>query len=589
MEFAPYQEIGSQYPDISTAEFQTSVQLVDRDEKRYRGAEAVFRTLGYARGKAWLLWSYRHIPGVRFITEWFYRLVAAHRVFFSSVTRFFWGNHLEIPSYHFSDWLFLRVLAGIYLIAFVSLGIQIKGLVGSAGILPVANFLEAVQNQTGMERFWNFPTLAWLNGSDGFLLFLSFGGAALSALALIGFAPVLLFFLQWLFYLSLFYAGQDFLSFQWDILLLETGFLAIFLSSFHLLPKPPTQLKASGATRWLAKWLLFRLMFSSGIVKLLSGDAAWRSLKALNYHYETQPLPTWPAWYAHQLPHWFQKISTVAMFTVELLVPFLIFAPRRLRLFSCGLLIGFQLLIMATGNYCFFNLLTVALCILLIDDGTWPDGIKNFFSGKTVDKVSSRTSCAWPRWVTAPLFFLILMLSSMQFFRTLHLPMTWPEPLVIMRRWVTPLRIVNPYGLFAVMTTARPEIVIEGSDDGVNWKPYEFYWKPGDPYRVPAFVAPHQPRLDWQMWFAALSHFQRNPWFTNFMFRLMQGEPNVLRLLKTNPFPGEPPQQLRAKLYVYSFSSLTSKKATGAWWERSEKGYYLPTFKRRGNQVVLTN
>ena len=255
-----------------------------------------------------------------------------------------------------SSWLFSRWMALVYLVAFWSLGVQVVGLIGHHGILPAGDFLHFAAQQEGPNRFWAAPTLCWINSNDGFLLFLCWGGTALSILFLLGVLPALCAFLLWLFYLSLTIAGQDFLGFQWDNLLLETGFLLIFLVPlpFRIHIKP--SVRPSIIIIWLLRWLLFRLMFESGMVKLLSGDANWSHLTALTFHYWTQPLPNMISWYANLLPLWFQKFSCGLMLGIELFIPFLIFGGRWPRLIAFFGITGLQLLILLTGNYCFFNL-----------------------------------------------------------------------------------------------------------------------------------------------------------------------------------------------------------------------------------------
>ncbi len=229
-----------------------------------------------------------------------------------------------------------------------------------------------------------------------------------------------------------------------------------------------------------------------------------------------------------------------------------------------------QALILLTGNYCFFNLLTIALCVLLLDDPVWPRRIRNWRSG------GPSVGVAWPRWIVGPVAATVLVLGVLQMFTLSPFGLDWPEPLLWFRRVAAPLRIVNGYGLFAVMTTSRPEIVVEGSDDRSKWRPYEFKWKPGDPSRPPSFVEPHQPRLDWQMWFAALGRYEENPWFLAFALRLLEGSKDVTALLAENPFRDHPPRYIRAALYQYTFTSLAERRATGDWWKRTPQGLYLP-------------
>jgi hypothetical protein len=309
-------------------------------------------------------------------------------------------------------------------IAFLSLRGQIVGLIGAHGILPVGDFLQAVQSEFGSEGYHLFPTLAWISSSDASLKLLCSAGALLGVLVILGVVTGPALVLAWACYLSLVTVGQEFLSYQWDILLLETGFLAIFFAPWNPL-EPPWRAGSSSVSTtvvWLGRWLVFRLMFLSGAVKLLSGDPTWRNLTALEYHYWTQPLPIPVAWYAAQLPAWFQKTSVVGVFTIELAVPFLIFTPRRFRRIGAGLIVGLQLLIVLTGNYGFFNLLTIFLCILLLDDSL----ISRWLPTRLVNRLTVRTSAerysspAAPagKVIRAVLAVLILMISGSEMLQT---------------------------------------------------------------------------------------------------------------------------------------------------------------------------
>jgi hypothetical protein len=440
--------------------------------------------------------------------------------------------------------LFLRLLGVVYLMAFASLWLQIHGLVGSQGILP-------------------------LEERDLALHLVCAAGVLLASLLLFDIVPALVLAALFGLYLWLVDAGQFFLLFQWDSLLLETGFLAIFLAPLGWRGRASDEPRLIAV--WLLRWLLFRLLFSSGVVKLASGDPTWRSLTALRYHYETQPLPTWVGFWVHQLPGWFQTASCLLMFAVELAVPCLIFAPRRLRVASFVPLVGLQLLIAATGNYGFFNLLTVALCFLLLDDIALPARWR-----RPSARPESSPRRAWPLWVVIPVAVPILVLSVVLLTSRLGLVRHWPRPVIALYRALAPFGIVNSYGLFAVMTTERPEIVLEGSDDGSTWRAYEFRWKPGDPRRAPAFVAPRQPRLDWQMWFAALGSCEENPWVLQLLTRIQAGSPAVLGLLASNPFPDRPPRHVRAVLYDYRFTDVATHRKDGTWWRRERKALYCP-------------
>jgi hypothetical protein len=295
-------------------------------------------------------------------------------------------------------------------------------------------------------------------------------------------------------------------------------------------------------------------MLESGAVKLLSGDPAWRNLTALKYHYETQPLPTPLAWYAGHLPLFFQKLSAAGVFFVELIVPLFFFARGRLRTIAALLAIALQLLIALTGNYTFFNLLTILLCISLFEAGT-----------------AERT----PVLISVVAVSLIV-LGAFQLLMTVGILPGLPEPIASLSFRAETFHIMSGYGLFAVMTTTRPEIILEGSDDGRQWKPYEFKYKPGDVNRHLPWVAPYQPRLDWQMWFAALSSYQENPWFSQLVVRLLEGEPAVTKLLAVNPFSAKPPRFIHAVTYNYRFSDWSYGWRTGAIWTRSYNGEYFP-------------
>src|SRR6266481_7798306 len=353
--YGAYQEVAAQHPEIPVAEFQRAVQYIAPDGKIASGAEAALLTLSHGDKGFWL-GLYRHVPGFAAIAEGMYALVASHRAELYRPTLWLWGPEYEPPRFELVSWLFLRAIGLIYLAAFVSLGVQALGLIGSHGILPLSDFTGAIRGQLGSERYWWFPMVFWLDQSDFAIRATCWAGAALSLLLIFNILPRLSLFFLYALYLSLFYAGQIFMGFQWDALLLESGFLALFLS---MVTRPGI---------WLLRWLLFRFMFLSGSVKLLSGDPTWANLSALSYHFQTQPLPTPLAWYAHHLPRGVLKASTAATFVIELGLPFLIFCPRRLRFVAAFGILLLEALIFLTGNYTFFNLLAMALCLVLFDD-----------------------------------------------------------------------------------------------------------------------------------------------------------------------------------------------------------------------------
>jgi hypothetical protein len=453
----------------------------------------------------------------------------------------------RVPAFVRSRWLFLRLLGAIYLIAFASLGVQITGLVGERGLIPAA--------------------------SDGSLLVRAWGGAALAVLLMAGVAPAAVAAALWALYLSLTLAGAEFLRFQWDGLLLETGLLAVLYAPWAWRSRAATDAEPSALVRWVLWFLAFKLTFLSGVTKILSGDPTWAAWSALTYHYETQPLPAWTSWYASQLPSWVHVWSVGAMFAIELLVPWVIFFPPRLarvRAAAVALLTALQLGIAATGNYGFFNLLTIVLYLALLDDGVVAR-VMRARAAPTVRAAPVNAAAIW-HLATGAAALVIAGFSVMTVFREIDLTRGRPGPLRSL--WsaralgaVAPLDSINGYGLFRVMTTERPEIVIEVSTDGTTWKEYEFKWKPGNVTRRPRFVAPHMPRLDWQMWFAALNPSSARPWLIPLIQRLLDGDPAVARLLGPNPLAG-PVRCVKLAYYQYHFTTSAERAATGAWWRR---------------------
>jgi predicted DCC family thiol-disulfide oxidoreductase YuxK len=558
--YRPYQEAAADFPEIPPEAFPHAVQLIEPDGQVYSGAAATYRVLRHAPGRAAWWWLYTHLPGFSMASEWAYAFFARRRDLLNRVSKLLWGPALEPERYEQVSWVFLRLLGGIYVAAFASLAVQIQGLVGHAGILPLDDYLEATHLVLGSAAYRDLPTLFWLNASDAALIAGTIVGVLLGLLVILDrwTRPALIGLFA--LYLSFVYAGQDFMSFQWDLLLLETGFLAIFLTG------------GSRIVVWLYRWLVFRYFLLAGAVKLLSGDPTWHDLTALEYHFWTQPLPTPLAWYAAQLPPWLLVTSTAATLAVELGSVVLIFLARRPRAVAAWCLLVFQALILLTGNYNFFNLLSMSMCISLFDDAA--------LRGLIPRRLESRAERRAPHpGRAATVFAIVLALVVVpaglnriwEVFTHTELPVAGAISEI-----VSPLLIVNPYGLFAVMTTARPEIVIEGSADGQVWREYVFRYKPGPVTRSPPWNIPHQPRLDWQMWFAALGDTRANPWFQNLMLRLLESTPPVLALLDSNPFPDRPPKFVQAKLYDYHFADRRTRAATGQWWVRQLKGIYFP-------------
>jgi hypothetical protein len=494
------------------------------------------------------------------------------------------GRDLGPETHGLSRRVFLTLLGVCYLAAFLSLEVQVESLVGSRGIAPAAPWLAEVEKIAGASRLWRVPTLLWLSSADVVLHLLCLAGAAGAVLLALGAAPRLLCAALFAVYLSLVSVGGIFLRYQWDALLLETGFLAIWLAPARLRPSAAAREPVEPLALWLLRCLLFKLMFMSGAVKLLSGDPSWRDLSAMQFHYWTQPLPNALSWFAWQLPAWLHRASVVATFVAELALPFLIFAPRRLRCLACAGTLGLMLGIGATGNYGFFNLLTCALALLLLDDAALrrllPQpaaralrrALPRCLLGEPVPPERARRR-GWPpaRIAFAGLALLLLAASAQRMLDRFGIGPR-PLPLAALVRVAAPFQLANPYGLFSVMTTSRNEIEVEGSDDGRVFRPYRFRWKPGPVERRPGFAGLHMPRLDWQLWFAALGGCAGTPWFQGFQRRLLEGEPSVLALLDANPFPDAPPRYLRSRLHAYRFAPPGS----AAWWQREPLGPFCP-------------
>jgi len=601
VDYATYQEAAVRFPEIPVDQFTRAMAFIKPDGDVFFAADAVYRSLAYRRSRRLLAWSYDRVPGFAAVSETGYGFIARHRNFASAVTRLLWGNDVRRPTYFWARRWFLRALGTIYLIAFVSLWVQVNGLVGSDGMSPANQFLPAVRAQIGPDAYALLPTLCWFGQSDAFLYFLCGSGVLFSLLLIFGIAPAISLVALFALYLSLTIAGQIFFNFQWDVLLLEAGFLSIFFAPWRLWPRrfsveavvpaannfhpagdmPATALATpsrqqeppvSRAGLFLLKLLLFKLMLMSGVVKLTSGDPSWWNLTALDYHYWSQPLPTVFGWLADKSPEWFKHFSVAFCIVIEIVAPFFIWAPRRLRLGAAGLMIFLQVGIGLTGNYCFFNLLTIALCLLLIDDSATGMSLRGVRGQRGALFVPDRLGA----WGAVAVFILTFPINAWLIFSAFKPLARPPRALANVYERLEAFRIVNGYGLFRVMTKDRCEIVLEGSTDGIDWLPYEFKWKPGDVKRAPGWCAPHQPRLDWQMWFAALETPQENRWLIALVFRLLQDSRDVSGLLRRNPFPDKPPRYIRAMFYRYRFTTVDERHQIGAWWKREELREYLP-------------
>lgn len=577
---------------------------------------------------------------------------------------------------------FLWGMSVVYLFAFASIYHQIPGLYGDNGLLPVRSSFPLDGDENAIKRkAAEKPNMIWLAKALGLeaavmMEFLALIGIVISFGALIWsrMREATNFVVLWLLYFSLYQAGQIFTWFQWDILLLEAGFITIIVAPLGILNRPTSNLALSqkahdNISLWLVRWLLFRLMFASGLVKLTSQCPTWWGLTALNVHFESQCIPTPLAWFFHHFPDWILRLGVVATYVIEIAVPFLFFSPlRTLRLFSFNAQLLFQISIILTGNYNFFNILTIVLCISLLDDeylgSRLPDENKVSFPGSLIEKlikfgvygalsywtvtlfglrfapdmtIVSRimftqdqfalaltklvplsiavgvaslscnillalyNSFNWPGGFFSKFFALLGTIitsgAAIWIFCVSLVPHTvidrttsnslWP----VIRSWhseVDRFHVVNSYGLFRRMTGVggRPEIIIEGSNSlDSGWKEINFLYKPGNKGSSPPFIVPHQPRLDWQMWFAALGTYKENPWLASFMYRLLMAQPEVLNLidLRSYPFHTKAPKYLRAHLYTYKFTPFEHKAREpnmDDWWIRTKKSEYFPVVSR---------
>ena len=558
------------FPEIPAERFAQAVQLIETDGTVLEGADAVFR-IGKSGGWGWLEWLAQKIAPLRAVARRGYRFVAEHRPLFSRLTALGWGNDSTRPSFGMARRVFAHALGLVFLMAFGSLLVQWRGLIGSGGILPVARWMDPARERLGPIIHLRLPSVFWLGHGDGVLLTAAVTGVVLSLVLAVGVLPGPCALVLWALYLSFCSISAPFFNFQWDALLLETALLAAIYLPWSVLPSWRLTTRITTVGRWLLWWLLARLMFESSIVKLSSGDPTWRNLTAMSYHFETQPLPLWTAWHVHQAPLWMHKLEALGTFAIEFLAPVLMFGPRRFRHAGAWLIIALQGAILATGNYAFFNWLTIALALLLLEDAYWPAWLRRRLLRRARPTLHLGEA-TWGSWIIEPLGVLIFVITGALLLRTFDRGMKFPAPIAGFVRLTEPLNSFNSYGLFAVMTTERREIVVEGSNDGEHWQAYEFKWKPGDVNRRPQLVEPHQPRLDWQMWFAALSDYEHEPWFMRFMERLLANSPDVVGLLEWNPFPGTPPRYVRAVMYEYYFTNFGDP----GWWKRELKGLYCP-------------
>lgn len=472
--------------------------------------------------------------------------------------RQFISSQLQISEQHqLTGWLFIKLLALIYFAAFLSIAVQINGLVGPNGILPFQELLSRAYEQRGFFAFFYLPTFFWINADNFALQAVAYAGCLVSIVLFFGYRKKTMLVLLFVLYLSVFHAGQIFMTFQWDTLLLEAGFLAIFLAA------GPSHLII-----FLYHWLLFRLRFMSGVSKLVSDDPSWANYTTLNYYFETQPLPHVGAWYFHQLPECILQAGVLFVFFTELIVPFFIFLPRRFRLFAAATTILMQLLIIASSNHNWINLLTIVLCLFLLDDKLIHKILPERFRDKTITDGNRKAT------VLLPLVAVIIISTSLTVFYQMAFHKPLPEavfrPTVLVRSW----GIGHVFHIFPTMQTQRQEFQIEGSYDGREWKAYQFKYKPGPLDKRPEFIVPHQPRLDWMIWFVPPQVPKLMNWFDRFLFKLQQGSPEVLSLLAYNPFKEKPPRFIRVQVFQYKFTTPQEKQQSGNWWKYRYLGLF---------------
>src|SRR5467141_2983234 len=473
-------------------------------------------------------------------------------------------------SYWLTRFVILRLLGFVYAIAFLVAAQQLVPLIGEHGLTPANHFLAAIQSQVSSptECMWRVPTLFWFGLSDNLLPIFSWIGFVLSLVVLAGYANAILMSILWMMYMSIVHIGQIWYGYGWEIQLLETGFLSIFLCPL-LDGRPFSKWRPPILVIWLFRWLGFRIMIGAGLIKL-RGDPCWRDLTCLYYHYETQPIPNPISRYLHFAPLWFHKFEVLWNHFVELIVPWFSFGPRRARHIAGVLLVTFQIFLSITGNLSFLNYLTIIPFLACFDDTF----LRHFLPKEVVKRAERAAQESEPSRISNTI---AIALSILVVYLSVAPVLNLVSGRQLMNYSYDPLDLVNTYGAFGTVGRERDEIIFEGTDDALitddtKWREYEFKAKPGDPNRRPAFIAPYQPRIDWQIWFAAMASPADYPWTLHFVWRLLQNDPNTLSLLANNPFPNGPPHYIRARLYRYEFAPPGDR----AWWRREPIGEWLP-------------
>ena len=499
--------------------------------------------------------------------------------------------------YLIARWLFLRALGIIYFSAFFSLAFQIRGLIGPTGILPASDYLHVItRSLTSWQRIWYAPTVLWFSSGNPTLNALCWAGMVASLLLVLNLWPRGMLTLCFLCFLSFISAAQDFSSYQSDGMLLEAGFISLFLAPAGLRPTLGRTQPVLRAGLFLLLWEWFRIYFESGVVKLLSGDPEWRNFTAMDEYYQNGPLPTWIGWYVQHLPHWFHAGTVYGTLALELGLVCMLFLPRRWRIICFFIVTVWQIGVILTANYAFLNYLVLALGVLLLDDEFFSAGLPKRWATRLStalsnapalprqepDEAEGRVARAWEllkQSATAVLLIWVCYATTVQLvwmFAPLPLP---ASPVTALE----PFRIANRYGLFAVMTRGRYEIEFQGSNDGQNWLAYPLRYKPQALDQPPGIYAPYQPRFDWNLWFASLGSWRDYPFVVSTGERLLSNDKDVLALFAGNPFPHQPPHEVRTVLWQYWFTTIAEKRAAGLWWRRQWMGLYAPTLERQPN------
>jgi len=501
----------------------------------------------------------------------------------NSALRYFFDPSYGARNQLVARWLFLRALGLIYFSAFFALLFQARGLIGTHGILPAAGYLEHLR-QFGALRFWYAPTLLWLSSSNEMLMALCWVGLLASLLVTANLWPRATLTVCFLCFLSFVAAAQDFSGYQSDGMLLEAGFLALFLAPKGVLPGWGAKSPPIRAALFLLLWEWFRIYFQSGVVKLQSGDPTWRNLTAMYEYYQNGPLPTWIGWYLQHLPHWFHIGTAGLTLFMELVLVWMAFLGRRVRIVCFFIVTAWQIGVIATANYAFLNYLVLVLAFPLLDDPFFARFIPSRWRlNPSTEELPEFSPAKKHVPAAAMAITTVLLLTWVAYATTIPLlRMFWSsepfpqQPIAALE----PFRIANQYGLFAVMTPHRYEIEFQGSNDGQNWIAYAFRYKPQDVHERPRIYAPYQPRFDWNLWFASLGQWQQNAIIPMAEERLLENDRDVLGLFAEDPFPNAPPKYVRAVLWQYWFSTPREKRGQHIWWRRTYLGTYAPTVER---------